>query len=112
MLSLVGRCAVIRMGCLAIACLAGCGARTEPLVGDPNEELQPGHYWTGPGSGSGQECQLCNTQIQECSSCAVQGTESTWVCELGKGPPSSGCSNLKESYKNLEGWQFTCFYCF
>jgi hypothetical protein len=102
------------VGALAITCVCAvaCGARTDPLIGDPNEELQPGRYWSGTGSGSTQACRLCNAQIQECSSCAIQGTQSTWVCELGRGGPSSSCTNLQESYKTLQGWQFTCFYCF
>lgn len=106
---------LIRVGVLlstACALLVDCGARTDPLVGDPSEELQPGHYWSGTGSGKTPACRLCNVQIQECSSCAVQGAESTWVCDLGKGGPSSSCSNLQESYKTIQGYQFTCYYCF
>jgi len=96
-------------GVLAFPAAFGCGARTDPLVGDPNEELQPGRYWSGSG---GTSCRECTAQLQECSSCAVQGTQSTWICALGEGAPASGCMNLKESYKNLKGWQFTCFYCY
>jgi hypothetical protein len=118
----------LAVAAVAVAPLAGCGARTEPLLTDTmGDSVGAGSHESvlGGDGGAAEDagdasvggnvgpCFLCREPlVQECSYCVVQGQESTWICPLPHAAPEARCGTLLEDHTTPKGAHFTCFYCF